>query len=111
LGLGCLVEVYTFDDLAKVDFDQVRLLGVNNRDLHTFEVDIENSLRIFAEVPRGVGRIAESGLSEPEQLVRLRRHGVHGVLIGETFMRAEDPGEALRSLRAAAKELAAQGGG
>jgi indole-3-glycerol phosphate synthase len=109
LGLDCLVEVYSMDDLAKVDFDQVKLLGVNNRDLRTFEVDIANSLRIFAEVPRHVGRVAESGLSRPDELVHLRRHGVNGVLIGETFMRADDPGEALRTLREEARALAVQG--
>lgn len=106
LGLSCLVEVYSLDDLDRVDFDQVKLLGVNNRDLHTFEVDIDNALRIFEHVPRSVGRISESGLSDPEVLVRLRRAGINAVLIGEHFMRAEHPGNALRDLRAAAKEIA-----
>lgn len=106
LGMSCLVEVYTLDDLDKIDFDQVQLLGVNNRDLHTFEVDIENSLRIFEQAPRSVGRVAESGLSDPETLVRLRQNGVNAVLIGEHFMRAENPGEALADLRDRAKEIA-----
>jgi indole-3-glycerol phosphate synthase len=108
LGLGCLVEVYTLDDLDKVDFDQVSMLGVNNRDLNTFEVDVDNSLRIFEHVPRSVGRVSESGLSDPETLVRLRQNGVNGVLIGEHFMRADDPGEALDDLRSRAKEIALQ---
>jgi indole-3-glycerol phosphate synthase len=106
LGLDCLVEVYSLEDLDKIDFDQIRLLGVNNRNLKTFEVDVDNSLRIFEHVPRTVGRISESGLSDPETLVRLRQHGVNGVLIGEYFMRAENPGEALSDLRDRAKEIA-----
>jgi indole-3-glycerol phosphate synthase len=106
LGLSCLVEVYSEADLEKIDWDQVSVLGVNNRDLTSFEVDIENSLRIFEQVPRSVGRVAESGLSDPETLVRLREAGVNGVLIGEHFMRADDPGAALADLRDRAKKIA-----
>lgn len=106
LGLSCLVEVYERDDLEKIDWKQVDVLGVNNRDLKTFEVDIENSLRIFEHVPKSVGRVAESGLSDPETLVRLRQAGVNGVLIGEHFMRAENPGKALAELRAEGKRIA-----
>ena len=106
LGLDCLVEVYALEDLDTIDFDQTRLLGVNNRDLHTFEVDVDHSLRIFEHVPRSVGRVSESGLSDPDTLVHLRQNGVNGVLIGEHFMRAENPGEALADLRDQAKEIA-----
>jgi indole-3-glycerol phosphate synthase len=106
LGLSCLVEVYSLEDLDKIDFDQIKILGVNNRDLNTFEVDIDNSLRIFEHAPRSVGRISESGLSDPETLVRLRQNGINGVLIGEHFMRADDPGTALSDLRNRAKEIA-----
>ncbi len=111
LGLSCLVEVYEEEDLDKIDWEQVSVLGVNNRDLHTFEVDLKNSLRIFEQTPKGVGRVAESGLSDPETLVRLRKAGVNGVLIGEHLMRAEQPGEALSQLRAEGKEIAAQQAG
>lgn len=108
LGLSCLVEVYSEADLEKIDWNQVDILGVNNRDLTTFEVDIENSLRIFEHVPRNVGRVAESGLDDPETLVRLREAGVNGVLIGEHFMRAENPGSALADLRNRAKQIAVE---
>jgi indole-3-glycerol phosphate synthase len=100
------VEVYTEDDLEKIDWTQVSVLGVNNRDLHTFEVDIENSLRIFEQTPKHVGRVAESGLSDPATLVHLRKAGVNGALIGEHLMRAEHPGEALSQLRAEGKKIA-----
>ena len=108
LGLSCLVEVYSAADLEKITWEQVGLVGVNNRDLKTFEVDIENSLRIFEQVPRSVGRVAESGLNDHETLVRLRQAGVNGVLIGEHFMRADNPGQALSDLRNQAKEIAVQ---
>ncbi len=106
MGLSCLVEVYSMDDLEKIDFDQVNILGVNNRDLTTFDVDVQNSLRIFEHVPRSVGRVSESGLSDPETLVTLRQAGVNGVLIGEHFMRADNPGDALATLRSDAKQIA-----
>ena len=111
LGLSCLVEAYSMDDLDRIDFDQVNVLGVNNRDLTTFEVDVQNSLRIFEHVPRSVGRVSESGLSDPETLVELRQAGVNGVLIGEHFMRAENPGQALADLRSEAKKIAMQQAG
>jgi indole-3-glycerol phosphate synthase len=106
LGLDCLVEVYSVDDLDVIDFTQIKLLGANNRDLHTFEVDINNSLQVFEQAPRSVGRISESGLSDPETLVHLRQNGVNGVLIGEHFMRADEPGQALTDLRNAARDIA-----
>ncbi len=100
LGLGCLVEVYEQKELEKIDFGQVKILGVNNRDLRTFAVDDDHSLRVFAAAPEGVVRVSESGLRTAADLAHLRRHGVDAVLIGETFMRAEKPGEALARLRA-----------
>ena len=101
LGLDCLVELYQHEELDKIDFDQVTILGVNNRDLHTFEVDISHSLRVFADAPRDVVRVSESGLRTAKDLAHLRRHGVDAVLIGETFMRAPHPGQTLASLKSA----------
>ena len=99
LGLSCLVEIYHPSELDRIDFNQVKILGVNNRDLNTFEVDISRSIDVFREVPAGVVRVSESGLGEAIDLARLRDEGIDAVLIGETFMRAENPGHALRSLR------------
>lgn len=99
LGLDSLVELYDPRELDKVDVDQVRILGVNNRDLRTFEVDIDHSLRVFASAPEGIVRVSESGLRKGTQLAHLRTHGIDAVLIGETFMRAPDPGAALARLR------------
>ena len=99
LKLACLVEVYDPIELDKIDFDQVSILGVNNRDLRSFEVDIDHSLRVFDLVGGEVIKVSESGLRSPADLAYLHRRGVDAVLIGETFMRAENPGVALRSLR------------
>ena len=99
LGLSCLVELYDREELDKVDLDQAKVLGVNNRDLRTFDVDLDHALRIFEEVPPSLVRVGESGLRTAQDLVHLRRHGVDAVLIGETLMRARRPGEKLRSLR------------
>lgn len=100
LGLECLVEVYDPHELDRIDFDQVQVLGVNNRDLKTFEVDINRSLEVFRQAPDHVVRVSESGLGEAVDLADLQSAGVNAVLIGETFMKAADPGLALRHLRA-----------
>lgn len=99
LEMSALVEVYEVRELDRIDFDEVSILGVNNRDLRTFEVDIDHSLRVFEHVPPDVVRVSESGLSTSADLVHLRRHGIDAVLIGETLMRRDDPGAALRRLR------------
>lgn len=99
LGLDCLVEVYAHTEMDRLDFDQVTMLGVNNRDLRTFEVDINHSLRVFQDAPNAVIRVSESGLRTADDLACLRRHGVDAVLIGETFMRAPHPGQTLRVLK------------
>lgn len=108
LGLSCLVEVYELDELDRIDFDQVRILGVNNRDLKTFEVDIERSLRVFAAAPNGVLRVSESGIRTASDLAHLRLNGVDAVLIGEAFMRERDPGEALGRLDGEVREIIEQ---
>ena len=108
LGLACLVEVYEHAELDKLDFDQITTLGVNNRDLRTFEVDINHSLRVFEDAPEGVIRVSESGLGTADDLAHLRRHGVDAVLIGETFMRAAEPGKKLAALKGAVRTVLAE---
>lgn len=98
LNLSALVEVYELSEIDRIDFDEVSILGVNNRDLRTFEVDIEHSLRVFRHVPQDIVRVSESGLSSANELRHLYENGVDAVLIGETFMKADDPGDALRRL-------------
>ena len=97
LGLDCLVELYEETEIDNVDFDQVRILGVNNRDLRTFEVDLHHSVRVFGQCPTGVLRVSESGIYTVDDLNFLHDHSVDAVLIGESLMRAEDPGVQLHA--------------
>ncbi|MCS7083118.1 MAG: indole-3-glycerol phosphate synthase TrpC [Bacteroidetes bacterium] len=99
LGLGVLLELYSQEELERVDFDAVRLIGVNNRDLRTFAVDLRHSVEILAHVPTHVLKVSESGIRSADDLWFLYQHNVEAALIGESLMRAPDPGEALYRLR------------
>jgi indole-3-glycerol phosphate synthase len=99
LGLDALVEVH---DRAEIDLaleSGAELVGINNRDLRDFSVDVERTFALLAEIPSGVTVVSESGIAGPEQLARLAQTGVAGVLVGESLMRAPDPERALRELR------------
>ena len=98
LDLDALIEVYAAQELDRIDFDEARIVGVNNRDLRTFDVDVRHSLRVFEQVPNSVVRVSESGLASGKEVRLLRERGVDAFLIGETFMRAEQPGDALTKL-------------
>ena len=97
LGLDALVEVHTSDEMKRAMRCGAKLIGVNNRDLRTFEVSLETSLSLAREAPVDAPLISESGLHSSDDLQRLRAAGYHGFLIGETLMRAENPTHALRS--------------
>ena len=97
-GLDALVEVHTSDELKRAAACGARLIGVNNRDLRTFEVSLDTSLSLASQMPSGSVAISESGLHSSNDLQRLHQAGYHGFLIGETLMRADKPGEALRKL-------------
>jgi indole-3-glycerol phosphate synthase len=102
LGLDALVEVHDEEELQRAVRAGATLLGINNRNLRTFAVDLGTSLRLLPLVPRLVTAVAESGLSTPEDLVRLRETRCDAVLIGEAFMRSADPAATLATLRNAA---------
>ncbi|HMD76180.1 MAG TPA: indole-3-glycerol phosphate synthase TrpC [Terracidiphilus sp.] len=104
LELDVLVEVHTGEELERV-LDTLGetgadAIGVNNRDLKSFEVRLETSLELVERIPAGVARVAESGISTVEDLARLRRAGFDAFLIGESLMRQTDPGAALAGLLA-----------
>jgi indole-3-glycerol phosphate synthase len=99
LGIDALVEVHTSDEMKRAASSGATLIGVNNRDLRTFEVSLDTSLSLAREVPSEALLISESGLRGPNDLKRLREAGYHGFLIGETLMRADNPEQALRALR------------
>ena len=98
LGLSALVEAHDEKEVEKAIAAGARMIGVNNRDLKTFTVDIKNSERLRKLVPSDILFVAESGIKTAEDIRRLKASGVNGVLIGETFMRAENKEEMLREL-------------
>ena len=106
INLDVLVEVHTAEELDRVlatlGESGVDAIGVNNRDLRTFQVRLETSLELVACIPPAVVHVAESGIATPEDLVRLRAAGYDAFLIGESLMRQPDPGAALAALLAGA---------
>ena len=104
LGLDAMVEVHTSEELRRAVGAGARIIGVNNRDLRTFQTSLETSERLIAEVPRDRIMISESGLQNPKSLRHLRELGFRGFLIGEALMRASDPEAALRDFIAGAED-------
>ena len=103
LGLDALVEVHDAEELYRSIRAGATIVGINNRSLHTFEVDLETSMRLLPEIPAHVTAVAESGLSRPEDLLRLRATRCDAVLMGEVFMTSSDPAATLALLAAAAR--------
>ncbi len=101
LGLQALVELYDRENLPRVLSAGARLVGVNNRDLRTFETRLERTLELAAKMPADVCLVSESGVKTRADVERLRAAGVRAVLVGETLMRAADVGAKLRELRGA----------
>jgi indole-3-glycerol phosphate synthase len=106
LALDVLVEVHTGEELDRVldvlGATGADAIGVNSRNLKTFEVNLETALSLVSRIPPVVVKVAESGISTPEDLVRLRSAGFDAFLIGESLMRQPDPGAALGALLAGA---------
>jgi indole-3-glycerol phosphate synthase len=98
LGLDTLVEVHTSAELRRALNAGANIIGVNNRDLHTFQVSLATSEQLIADAPREKIMVSESGLHSSESLRRLHELGFRGFLIGENFMRARDPEKAVRDL-------------
>lgn len=97
-GMQALVEVHDERELERALAAGARLVGINSRDLRTFQVDLATIERVAARVPPDVTLVGESGIRTHDDVARLERAGVHAVLVGETLMRAVDPAAALREL-------------
>jgi indole-3-glycerol phosphate synthase len=98
LGMDVLVEAHDGVELERALRLKTPLVGINNRNLRSFEVSLETTLGLLSQVPAGRLLITESGILGPGDVQRMRSAGVHGFLVGEAFMRAPEPGTALASL-------------
>ncbi len=98
LDMDVLVEVHDADELERVLHLDGLILGINSRDLRTFETNLDTIVNLLASIPDDRLVIAESGIHTPQDIERLRDNGVHGFLVGEAFMRAQHPGERLAAL-------------
>lgn len=99
LGLDALVEVHTAEEMRRATDCGANLIGVNNRDLRTFTISLETSLRLAEFAPAGTTLVSESGLSSRADIERLTQCGYRGFLIGESLMRSEDPAALVQTLR------------
>jgi indole-3-glycerol phosphate synthase len=98
MGLDALVEVHTLEEMERASRAGARIIGVNNRDLTSFKVELETSTRLARFAPEGAILVSESGINSGADIRRLSESGFNAFLVGEHFMRADDPGEALRQL-------------
>ena len=93
-----LCEIHDEEELQHAVDAGCDLIGVNNRDLRTFAVDLETAFRLAPSIPKNVMRVAESGIHSGTDIARLRAAGYQAFLIGESLMKAKSPGDALRTL-------------
>jgi indole-3-glycerol phosphate synthase len=98
LGMDVLVEVHDTAELARALAVPGRMIGINNRNLRTFEVSLQTTLALLSDVPEDRLVVTESGIHNRDDVQLMREHGVNAFLVGEAFMRAEDPGEKLAEL-------------
>ncbi|WP_435219146.1 indole-3-glycerol phosphate synthase TrpC [Luminiphilus sp. nBUS_07] len=97
-GLDALIEVHDRSELEEALQLKPELIGINNRDLHTFETDLATTLNLLSEIPESIQVVTESGIHTTEDVNRMRAAGVDTFLVGEAFMRAADPGSELNRL-------------
>jgi len=98
VGMAVLVEVHDAAELARALKLKTPLIGINNRNLRSFETRLETTIELLPRIPPGRLVITESGILSKADVARMRQHGVHAFLVGEAFMRAPDPGAELKSL-------------
>jgi indole-3-glycerol phosphate synthase len=98
LGMAVLVEVHDGDELTEALKLQTPLIGINNRNLRTFDVTLQTTLDLLARIPADRIVVTESGILKPEDVALMRRHQVNTFLVGEAFMRAPEPGVELARL-------------
>ncbi|ORU90021.1 MAG: indole-3-glycerol-phosphate synthase [Cycloclasticus sp. symbiont of Poecilosclerida sp. M] len=100
LGMDVLVEVHNADELERALRLNLTLVGINNRNLRTFETSLQTTTDLLDKIPEGVVVVSESGLQSTDDIAFMRQHNVHVFLIGEAFMRQDDPGSGLKTMMA-----------
>lgn len=98
LGMDVLVEVHNREELERSFMLRLPLIGINNRNLHTFVTDIEITIGLLTDIPYDRTVITESGIKTTADVKKMRKHGVHGFLVGEVLMSSDDPGKKLSEL-------------
>ena len=98
LGLDCLVEAHDGPEVKRAVLAGAQIIGVNNRNLQNLKVDLNNSLSLIPQIPKGIVIVAESGLKTHEDVRRAEEAGAHAVLIGEVFMRSPDIGAKIKEV-------------
>ncbi len=98
VGLEPLIEVHDLPDLKKALKAESRIIGINNRDLKTFQVDLQTTFHLFGEMTPHKSVLSESGISNREEVIRLEAAGLDAVLVGEALVRSDDPGKKVREL-------------
>ena len=93
IGLEVLFEIHDTEELEKLSGENIDIIGVNNRNLDTLEIDLQNSVDLYNKIPNSFVKISESGISKVESILKLREVGYQGFLIGENFMKTDDPFE------------------
>lgn len=102
LGMDVLIEVHNAEELERILPLNTRLVGINNRDLHTFDVSLENTFQLLDRIPSDRIIVTESGILTPDDVAAMQARQVNAFLIGEAFMRADDPGQQLARFFSAA---------
>ena len=98
LGMDVLVEVHDAEELERAILLDANMIGVNNRNLRTFDTSLQTTLDLLPQIPLGTLLVTESGIHLPEDVALMRENNVNAFLVGEAFMRAQEPGEKLREL-------------
>ena len=90
IGMDCVVEIHNEEDLGKAIVSDAKIIGINNRDLDTFSVDVTNTVRLISRMPKEIIKISESGIKTSRDIAVLKKKGVNAVLVGEAFLEARD---------------------
>ena len=107
-GIQALVECYEQQEVENLNWEEIQILGVNNRDLKKFEVDLHRGISLLEMAPEEVVTVSESGIHKPDDLMKLYQHNIHSALVGEHFMRQPDIGEGLKRFIGEFEELKAK---